>query len=129
LRLITDDDAAPLFRSISDAPWWDGAGVEVSKDGADTAIFCLSHPTEWDRIAERLGHANVPTVVVGPGLELIAKPSQIHDIRIRPRGLGLADDVVVRDRVIDLSRASGDVLATANIAFTDLPVMRWDADR
>lgn len=127
LRLLADDESAPLFRSVSDAPWRVGAGIEVSQDGADAAVLCLSQPMDWQQVAARVSSVNLPTVVVGPGLGDPANISQLHDVRIRPRGLGLADDVVVHDRVIDLSQASGEVLATANIAFTDLPVARWDA--
>lgn len=129
VRLLTDDESTPLFASLATAPWWESAGIEVAKDAADAAIFCLTEPAALHQVHERLGDVAVPTVVVGPGLNVTAQTSQVHDIRISPRGLGLADDVIVHDRVTDLSSMHGEVLATANIAFTDLPVARWDAQQ
>lgn len=124
LRLLADDDSAPLVRWVQEAPWREAAGIEIAEDGADAALLLLTRPRATD---ETFSGLSMPTVVAGPGLGAV--PSPMHEIRIRPRGLGMADDVIVRDRVIDLSPAAGEVLATANIAFTDLPVARWDADR
>lgn len=129
LRLITDDESAPLFQALLNAPWQAAAGIEITKSAAnshDVAILCATKPVEGGGAQES---ATLPTLVVGPGVARVANLSQLHDIRIRPRGLGMADDVVVHDRVADLSHLTGEVLATANIAFTDLPVARWDADR
>lgn len=124
MRLLADDESAPLFRWVQDAPWREAAGVEIAEDGADAALLLLTRPVA---AGEVLGGFPIPTVVAGPGLEESSSP--LHEIRIRPRGLGMSDDVIVRDHVTDLRDHAGEVLATANIAFTDLPVARWDADR
>ncbi len=124
LQVITDDDATTLGRSLRAAPWREGAGVDVTDTAADAVLICLTRAASRQEMLA--GIRGVPTLVVGPGVGEVISP--VHEIRVRPRGLGMADDVIVRDRVVSMD-GEGDVLATANIGFTDLPVALWDPDR
>jgi scyllo-inositol 2-dehydrogenase (NADP+) len=126
LHLLIDDDASPLAHALHLAPWSSGAGISLSEEGAQAAVLCVTRPSTWEDVRRRASETRIPTLVVGPGLGDARGFSPLHEVRVRPRGLGRADDVVVRDRVLDLSAVDGDVLATANIAFTDLPLLRWD---
>ncbi len=126
VRLMADDDNAPLAEALRQAPWESSAGIEIVSDQADAVIWCLTEPTSWDDVRAGVTGMGLPTIVVGPGIPADGAASPPHEIRLRSQIADLGDDVLIHDRVRALTQAAGEVLVTANIAFTDLPVVRWD---
>ncbi len=126
VRLLADDDSAPLAEALREAPWQSCAGIEMVADQADAIIWCVTEPTSWADLVSRAAQWEVPTLIVGPGVPAEGEASPRHEVRLRPQSADLGDDVVIDDRVRALTEAAGAVLVTANIAFTDLPVVRWD---
>lgn len=127
LRLCIDDDSSPLAISLREAPWGDAAGIAMATDGADAVLHLVTRPTAWADVVDQARGTGLPTLVAGPGIDAAGTASPLHEIRVRAGALGVSDDVLVSDRVVALPEAPGEVLATANIAYADLPVARWDA--
>ena len=127
LRLIADDEAAPLAQAVVGAPWMPSAGVDVTASNAGAALLVVTESAPLEQIRATVASLGMPTLVVGPGIPT-GPASPLHEIRLRPQARTLGDDVIITDRVRVLDDLAGDVLVTANIAFTDLPVARWDRD-
>ena len=128
MLLLADRAPMALAHALRHAPWDSSAAVEVVDDVAmaDAAGVFLDEAMDLSMVRAHYGLRDLPLLTFGPGIANSAA-SPRHEVRIRPRGLGMADDVIVNDRVLALTQLPGEVLATANIAFTDLPVMTWDA--
>lgn len=125
---MVDDAQAPLAEALRAAPWEPFAGIEIVSDQADAVVWCLTVPISWDDIRVGAARLGLPTLVVGPGVPAEGEASPRHEVRLRPQSDDLGDDVHINDRVRALTKAVGGVLVTANIAFTELPVVRWDPE-
>jgi len=128
MLLLADNAPSPLSEAIRQAPWWPAAGIEVvdRPDQADAVALLLEQASDISLVRDRHDLSDLPVLGFGPRVAA-STASPRHEVRIRPRGLGLADDVIVDDCVLALAGQPGEVLATANLAFTDLPVMTWDS--
>jgi predicted dehydrogenase len=138
--VITDTDG-PLGRAVREAPWSQAAGVHLTTALADVeAVLAVLTPDS--RVEEiRARAADRPLLLVGPpprgsasygdvtGL-LPGSSTPAHDVRLRrgaildPRAEGDLD-VRASWTLVDKTADDVEILATANSAFTDHPVITW----
>jgi predicted dehydrogenase len=134
---------SPSSDIVRAAPWRERAGIALTDDLAqsDVLIAVLEHENdlhEATRVAagrpllvtgSGLTGPDAAAVAVVTGLDL-GKVTAVHDVRVRrtsvldPRGEG---DLEVEASFPPVEKFADDVevLATANLAFTDHPVLTW----
>ena len=149
LGLLTDAPGSPEVRAVEAAPWLEAAGVVLTKDPATAdafiAVLVGTDATLTDVVAAA---GDRPVLVTGPalsgsaaselrdqlGLLTAASSPSIHEVRLR-RGAVLdpraAGDLHLRAAwpLVDKIADDVEVLATANVAFRDHPVITWRASR
>jgi scyllo-inositol 2-dehydrogenase (NADP+) len=144
LGVVSADPSSPLAQAVLHAPWRESAGLSLTEEGAaDALLVVMDAADDGTAFNHALARADGRPVLLVLTAESGAATSSAavagvrlagwtrrHDTRLRPIGLdprGEGDLDLIASWATASTEAGVTVLATANQAFADYPVITWNA--